>query len=166
MEILAAGPFCEYWESVRGRTKRVIAVIPPAELEWAPGPGRWSFGDVIRHLAGIERDMYAENVQGRPSRYPGHGRQLADGWDAVMQYLDAKHAAAMEVFRALTPEQLQGKSQTPAGIPITTAKWLRAMVEHEVHHRGQVYLMLGLLGVKVPPLYGLTEEEVRSRSSR
>ena len=38
------------------------------------------------------------------------------------------------------------------------------MVEHEAHHRGQVYLMLGLLGVPAPPLYGLTEPEVKARS--
>jgi uncharacterized damage-inducible protein DinB len=39
------------------------------------------------------------------------------------------------------------------------------MVEHEVHHRGQMYLMLGMLDVPTPPLYGLTSEEVRARSA-
>jgi uncharacterized damage-inducible protein DinB len=38
------------------------------------------------------------------------------------------------------------------------------MIEHEVHHRGQIYLILGLLGVTTPPLYGLTEPQVRARS--
>lgn len=38
------------------------------------------------------------------------------------------------------------------------------MLEHESHHRGQVYLMLALRGVKTPPLYGLTEEEVIAKS--
>jgi len=37
--------------------------------------------------------------------------------------------------------------------------------EHEVHHRGQIYLMLGMLGIPTPPLYGLTSEEVRERST-
>ena len=37
------------------------------------------------------------------------------------------------------------------------------MIEHEIHHRGQIYLMLGMLGVPTPPLYGLTSEEVRGR---
>lgn len=164
MEILSAGPFAAYWDNVRGRTKRVMLAIPPGQLEWAPAPGRWTFGDTIRHLAGIERDMYAENVQGRPSRYPGHGRELADGFDAVTAYLDRKHAEAQAIFGALTPEQLQEKCRTVAATPITTGKWLRAMVEHEAHHRGQIYLMLGLLGAPAPPLYGLTEEEVKARS--
>ncbi len=44
-------------------------------------------------------------------------------------------------------------------------KWLRPMIEHEVHHRAQIYLTLGMLGVDTPPLYGLTSEEVRERSA-
>jgi uncharacterized damage-inducible protein DinB len=38
------------------------------------------------------------------------------------------------------------------------------MVEHESHHRGQIYLMLGMLGVKTTPLFGLTAEEVQARA--
>ena len=165
MDILNAGAFAEYWDNVRRRTRRVAALIPADQLEWTPAPGKWSMGDLIRHLAGIERDMYAENVQGRPSRYPGHGPELAGGLEAVLAYSDRKHAESLAIFRALTPEQLEAKCTTPAGTPITTKKWLRAMVEHEAHHRGQLYFMLGLLGVTTPPLFGLSEEEVRARSA-
>ncbi len=38
------------------------------------------------------------------------------------------------------------------------------MIEHEIHHRGQIYLYLAMLDVPTPPLYGLTEEEVKARS--
>lgn len=166
MEIKSAGPFTAYWEGIRGRTRRVVEVIPADRIEWAPAAGRWTLGDIVRHLAGIERDMYAENVQGRPTRYPGHGKELAEGKDALLTYLDRKHAESLEIFRGLTPAQLESKCQTPAGTPITTWKWLRAMVEHESHHRGQLYFMLGLLGVPTPPIFGLTEEEVTARSIR
>ena len=165
MEIRGIEPFLDYWESVRGRTLRVIDRIPPDRLEWAPAEGRWSFGDIVRHLASVERDMYAETVDGRPSRYAGCGRDLADGAGAVRAFLDEKHVQALAIFRTLTPERLAAKCLTPAGTPITTYKWLRAMVEHEAHHRGQLYLMLGLLGVPAPPLYGLSEPEMRARSS-
>ena len=70
----------------------------------------------------------------------------------------------MEVFRSLSEEDLQKKCTIPSGGQITLWKWLRAMIEHEVHHRGQIYLYLQLLGVPSPPLYGLTSEEVRERS--
>ena len=165
MEIRSVGPFLEYWGNIRGRTRRVVACIPPDRVEWTYRPGKFTLGDVVRHLAAIERFMYAETVAGRPSRYAGGGRELADGYEAVLAYLDRLGAESRAIFAALTDADLQRKCETPAGTPITTWKWLRAMVEHEAHHRGQIYLMLGLLAVPTPPLYGLTSEEVRARSA-
>jgi uncharacterized damage-inducible protein DinB len=164
MEIRTIEPFLDYFAKIRERTRRVVVLIPPDRLEWAPREGAWTFGDLVRHLAAIERWMFAENVSGRPSRYPGHGRELAEGYDAVLAYFDGMHDEAMDVFRALTPDALQARCTTPGGAPMPAWKWLRAMVEHEIHHRGQIYLMLGMIGVPTPPLYGLTSEEVRDRS--
>ena len=164
MEIRDPAIFLEYLASVHGRTRRVILCIPPNDIEWTPVPGKFTFGDLVRHQAGIERYMYAETVQGSPSRYHGHGRELADGFDAVLAYYDRLHEEARERFAALPPEAFHGKTVTPAGVAITTYKWLRAMLEHEAHHRGQLYLMLGMRGVAAPPIYGLTAEEVQARS--
>jgi uncharacterized damage-inducible protein DinB len=165
MEIRTIEPFLDYFGRIHERTRRVAACIPPEQLEWRPREGAFSFGDLLRHLGAIERWMFAENVAGRPSRYPGHGPELADGYAAVMDYVDRMHGEAMDIFRALTPDALQARCTTPGGASMPAWKWLRAMVEHEIHHRGQIYLMLNLLGVPTPPLYGLTSEEVRERSA-
>jgi uncharacterized damage-inducible protein DinB len=166
VEIRDTGTFLGYLGSVHQRTRRVVQCIPPADIEWTPAPGRFTLGEIVRHLAGIERWMYGETVQGRPTAYPGHGTNLADGFDDVLAYYDRLHAESREIFCALTEQNLQAKCLTPAGTPITTWKWLRAMLEHEAHHRGQLYLMLGLRGVATPPIYGLTAEEVQARSVR
>ena len=164
MEIREAAAFFDYWEKVRGRTRRVVDCIPTERLEWTWQPGKFTLGDLVRHLAAIERYMYAENAQGKPSRYSGHGRELADGIDAVRDFFERAHAESMEIFRALTDADLLRKCQTPGGASISVGKWLRLMVEHEIHHRGQIYMALGMLGVQTPPIYGLTSEEVRERS--
>jgi len=165
MEIRSVKQFLEYWGSLRGRTRRVVTRIPPERLEWTYRPGTFTLGDLVRHLATIERYMYAETVAGHPSRYPGCGRELADGYDAVLAYFDRLDAEATTIIGALGDADLERKCQTPAGVAITTWKWLRAMVEHEAHHRGQIYLMLNMLEVPTPPLYGLTSEEVRAQSA-
>jgi uncharacterized damage-inducible protein DinB len=156
--------FAEYWSKARERTTRVLDHLNEAELEWSYAPGRFTFGDLLRHLAGIERYMYAENVQGQPSSYPGHSSTLACGVAAVAEYVARCHRESLHVFRSLSDTDLQRKCTTPAGAQITTWKWLRAMAEHEAHHRGQLYLMASMRGISIPPLYGLTEEQVQERS--
>lgn len=84
----------------------------------------------------------------------------------VIAYYDTLHAESKAIFSTLTNHQLNEKCLTPAGTPITTWKWLRAMLEHEAHHRGQLYLMLGMRGVTTPPIYGLTSEEVAARAGQ
>ena len=156
--------FLSYLSSVHGRTERVIATIPPGDFDWAPATGRFSFADQIRHLANIERWMYGETAQGKPSRYQGHGKEFADGPDAVLAYHKRLHEESRRIFESLPTERYEAKVETPAGAPITLWKWLRAMLEHEAHHRGQIYYMLGMRGVRTPPIYGLTSEEVIVRS--
>ena len=156
--------FLEYFEKVRGRTLRVVKCIPPEHIEWTYAAGKFTLGDLVRHLAAIERYMFVENACNRPSRYPGHGRELAEGYEAVIDYLREMHTESMAVLRTLSDDALHKKCLTPDGAKITVWKWLRAMIEHEIHHRGQIYLYLSMLGVKTPPLYGLSEEEVLARS--
>lgn len=164
MEIRSIDQFLPYYEGVRERTRRVVACIPDGRMEWRHAPGRFSFGDLVRHLAALERRMFAENVAGRPSSYAGHGRELADGPDEVHRFFEEMHAESIEIFRALSDDDLVRRCTTPAGASLPVWKWLRAMVEHEVHHRGQLYLMLGMVDVPTPPIFGLTSEQVRERS--
>ena len=109
--------------------------------------------------------MFAENVSGRPSLYAGCGRELAEGYEAVVCFFEEKNSETVEILGKLSPDRLQERCETPGGASIPVWKWLRAMVEHHAHHRGQVYLLLGLMGVATPPLYGLTAEQVQERSA-
>jgi uncharacterized damage-inducible protein DinB len=154
--------FLAYLERVRDRTRRLAVLIPPRHINWAPKLGAMTTGDLVRHIAVTERFVWAETVAGRRVAYTSHGSELANTHADVIAYFDALHAESLEIFRALTPEQYRGECLTPAGSPIPVWKWLRAMVEHEVHHRGQLYLALSLLGVETPPLFGLTSEDLRT----
>ena len=156
--------FLDYLEKVHGRTLRVLRCIPPEKIEWSYHEGKFTLGDIARHLAAIERQMFAENAQFKPSRYNGCGREFADGHENVLNYFEKMHRESVEIFSKLTDSDLNRKCETPGGAFITLWKWLRSMAEHEIHHRGQIYLYLAMLGVPTPPLYGLTSEEVRARS--
>lgn len=166
MEIIDGQSFVKYLDKVKARTQRLFDYVPEDKIEWTYQEGKFTIGDQIRHLAAIERFMYVENVQLRPSKYQGCGTELAEGKEATVQFYQQMQKESREVFEQLTNADMNRKCQTPGGIEITVWKWLRALVEHEVHHRGQLYMYLAMLGIKTPPLYGLTSEEVIERSEK
>ena len=165
MEFQTIEPFLKYFASVRERTMRVARCIPPDKIEWTYATGRFTLGDLLRHLALTERYLWGENVQGKPSKYKAHGTEFAEGYENVLAFVEKMHAESLQIFSRLTDEDLQKKCKTPDGAAITAWKWLRLMVEHEIHHRGQIYIYLSLLDVATPPLYGLTSEQVRARAA-
>lgn len=164
MQIIDINAFLDYYQSVRARTRRLLPLVPPDRLEWSYRPGKFTLGDQVRHIAAIERFLYAETVLGRPSQYAGCGPELASGYEATLAFFDRCHAETLEILRPLTPERLQQKCYPLGGPGLTVWKWLRLLPEHEIHHRGQLYLYLAILGVETPPIFGLTSETVALRS--
>jgi len=65
--------FLAYYSRIKGRTERLFEYIPKDKMEWTYQSGKFTIGDILRHLALIERKMYAENVQLKPSLYKGCG---------------------------------------------------------------------------------------------
>ncbi|MEP0985746.1 DinB family protein [Ekhidna sp.] len=73
MEIYDGQSFVKYLDKVKARTSRLFDFIPEDKIEWTYQNGKFTIGDQIRHLAAIERFMYVENVQLKPSKYQGCG---------------------------------------------------------------------------------------------
>jgi uncharacterized damage-inducible protein DinB len=164
MQIQDLDIFLEYLGKVHQRTVRVVRCIPADKLEWSFREDKFTLGDLVRHVAAIERYMFVETIQGKPSRYTGCGEELASGLEEVVTFLERIHSESIEIISHLSAENLNRKCTTPDGASIAVWKWLRLMVEHEIHHRGQIYTYLAMLSIPTPPLYGLTSEQVRDRS--
>lgn len=164
METGAPEVLIDYLGKVHHRTMRVARSIPADRLDWSFAEGKFTLGDLVRHIGAINRHMFGETCQGKPSRYSGCGREIAASYEEVMDFTERMHLETVAIVRGLGPSGLMGKCPTPDGASITVWKWLRLMAEHEIHHRGQIYIYLAMLGVPTPPLYGLTSEQVLERS--
>lgn len=165
MQIQNLDVFFEYLDKVHQRTMRAVRCIPADKLDWSYAEGKFTLGDLVRHMGAIERYMFGETIQGKPSSYSGCGKYLADGIDEVIQFKDTMDRETVEIIRTLGEDGMTRKCITPDGASITVWKWLRLMVEHEIHHRGQLYIYLAMLEVPTPPLYGLTAEQLVERSA-
>lgn len=161
MEIRDLATFLDYFGKLHQRTMRVVSCIPPDKVDWSFRPGKFTVGDLARHIAAANRYIFAETLQGKPSRYAGCSKELAPTYDEILAFSEKLHQESTQIISGI---DLNGKCKTPDGASMTTWKWLRAMTEHEIHHRGQIYTYLALLEVPTPPLYGLTSEQILERS--
>lgn len=152
--------FLKKYKSIRKRTLKLIEVIQPHQLDFAYKKGKFTIADQIRHIAAIERNLYAEIVAGRKNSYNGCGKELADGYENILMYFNQAHCESLNVFGNLKDSDLQEVCYTPTGYAIQKGKWLELLAEHEIHHRAEIYLYLNLLDVQTPPMYGLSAEQV------
>ena len=98
MEVIRVGPFVEYLDRVHQRTRRIVDVVREEDLEWQAGPGRLTPGELIRHLAGIERYMYARERTRPTSALPGtrsRDRRGPCGDKVVLRSLARRSARAI-----------------------------------------------------------------------
>lgn len=165
MEINTISSFLSYYERIREVTNRIIQVIPQDKLDWSYMPGKFTIADLVRHIAAIERNLFAETVLGNPICYSGCGKELADGYDNIVTYYNEMHNQSMAIFKMLSNEDLKRTIKSASGKATTIGGFLRSLIIHEVHHRGTLCIYLNLMNVKTPPILGLTEEEVKQISN-
>lgn len=169
MEAQSVSEFIKYWRGFRGRTRRTLGAFPADAGSWRPVEGAFCVADLTRHLGRAERDFFVVRVCGGPPRVAlGAEAALGKGGDTDLKValteLDALHEESCGMLADLENREgsdaLQRRVTTPVGAEITAWKWLRAMCEHEAHHRGQLALYLRMLGLDPPPIFGHKAEAV------
>jgi uncharacterized damage-inducible protein DinB len=66
MEINSITSFLSYYDKIREGTNQIIQVIPKDKMDWTYKSEKFTIADVVRHIAAIERNVFAELVLGNP----------------------------------------------------------------------------------------------------
>lgn len=164
MEINDIESFIKYFDNIRKRTAKVLNCIPEDKIDWSPKQGKMTFGDIITHLALSERYLFVGIAKYDKNDYSGFDHANVKGYKSIMEFIEESHKESMTLLHSIENSELNKKVTTPDGVKITMWKLLRAMVEHEIHHRGTIYSNLSLLDIKTPPIFGLEEQEVRKQN--
>ena len=151
--------YIDYYEGIRRRTLHFIDAIPADRIDWLPGEGEFTFGDLIRHLAATE-DMFIGAVVNGIWKYAGHKIEAKQERDVAITLLKSTHQDAMKRLGTLSDSALTETRPSLSGTEVKTWRLLMAMVEHEVHHRSQMAMYLTLIKIKPPHIYGLGVEDV------
>jgi uncharacterized damage-inducible protein DinB len=147
-------------------TRRVLARIPEDRLAWQPHPKSMSLGRLASHLAELagfgaltitQDELNLASLAGRTPLALGSRQEILDLFDANVQKTRATiEATGDEAFQK--PWTLRRGDQVFFSIPRVSA--LRTMlINHIIHHRGQLSVYLRLTDTPVPSIYGPTADE-------
>ena len=149
-----------------GVTRRLLERVPDGQLSWAPHEKSMTLGRLAQHLSELPRWCSATITQsgielnaGRPpDPLPGDGargivasfdRNVSDARAALVGRTDAE---------LLAPWTLAVDGKEMFTMPKATV--LRSFVmNHMVHHRGQLSVYLRLQNVLIPSMYGPSADE-------
>lgn len=149
-------------------TRRMLERLPEARLAWQPHAKSMTLGRLGTHLAEIPRwgkrilaqDAYDLPPLGAPRAEPATLGSRAD----ILRSFDESVAALRELLAAKSDEELKkpwsllNRGATLVTLPKGAA--VRSMVlNHSIHHRGQLSVYLRLNDVPLPAVYGPTADE-------
>ena len=153
-------PVAQEFEIESASTRKLLAVVPFDKLTWRPHPKSTTLGDLASHIVTLTgwglttfttTELSFESKSYQPARYPTP--------EALLAGFDQNVRCAMKALAEVRDEDM--------GVPWTLnvdgrnvltlprAAVMRTLVlNHIIHHRGQLSVYLRLLDVPLPSIYG------------
>ena len=156
-----------YWADNRRLLIEAARALRDEDLDIRPAPGLRSIGDVLRHLITAEEHWWHGGMQGSP-----YAHWRPPGWDhlsdeekaarrgqrfptirSILEGLSAAHAPVERFLADLDAADLCEKRRSTWGQDNTLRWILWHLVEHDQHHRGQLYTRVRMLGRDIPQIW-------------
>jgi uncharacterized damage-inducible protein DinB len=143
----AAQNLNDRWTQVRARLLETVDKFADSELDFRPFPASWTVRRLMLHIAheengefnhGLTQMLPAFPAEYDPAQYPN----LA----ALKALLAEVHAPNQAYLAALNDADLERTIHAPWDTDYRLAEMVEHLIEHEIHHRAELSLILGMLG--------------------
>jgi uncharacterized damage-inducible protein DinB len=148
-----------------GATRKVLERLPADKFGWQPHEKSMTLGRLASHVADNAewgtQTMKTTELDFDPSNYKpwiaaSTAELLAKFDKCLADFLAALRGKPDSEF--MVPWTLKGNGQPFFTLPRVAV--LRSMIlNHTVHHRGQLTVYMRLLGIPVPAIYGPSADE-------
>lgn len=125
----------------------LVNQIPENQIGFSPWDGGMNFKEMVDHLVEssdrLMKLISKEHTDQKPS---------AQTWSESVDRLKSNTNTLSHCLSALTQEDLYSTVQAFGGRTMTVAACIDFLRAHEAHHKGQIWQMARMVGVK-PPLF-------------
>jgi len=147
-----------------GATRRMLDRVPDDRLAWKPHDRSMAFGELATHLANLStwgatilKEASFDLADAPPNLTARSSR--AD----ILAFFDGNSSATRALMDKSDAEYLAPWSLKRGGHELFALPRISAfrsfVINHTIHHRGQLSVYLRLNDIPVPPMYGPTADE-------
>jgi uncharacterized damage-inducible protein DinB len=144
-------------------TRRVLERVPSDKLAWKPHAKSMSLGELALHVAmspGVICGWAAQDV----TQFTGEKMPAPKSTEEILAAHDRSVTTSKELLGQIGDAGLDQMWSAKAGdktlMAMPKAALVRAIVmNHWIHHRGQLSVYLRLLDVPLPSIYGPSADE-------
>ncbi|MBI4461578.1 MAG: DinB family protein [Acidobacteria bacterium] len=150
--------FLKQKESIRARTRQVVALVRPEHLRFQPAEGALSVGELLRHIWVSEEGVRRVALE---SDFAYYERRIPEGLHAVLgrpasleeevHNLERVHRETLAAVQAFPLERFEDE-RVHEGLGFRRKVYviLFGLNGHEIHHHAQLMTYLRILGTPVP----------------
>jgi uncharacterized damage-inducible protein DinB len=144
---LRATLLLRWWDRVRSGLIETIDKFHDADLDFAPFRGAFSVRELVLHIAqeefGEVQFGIARQIGEFPPPYPVESYPTVAAAKALLADV---HESTTRFMGVVTDSQLAAEIEAGWGGTYLLEDMILHVIEHEIHHRGELSLILGLLG--------------------
>jgi len=135
------------WQQVRADLLATIDKFSDQELSYVPYDGAWSVGQIMRHIAHEEEIEIAYGLTRELLEFPAeHRAEDYPTVESIKVLLTQVHHHTEAYLEGLDDADLDRDVEAAWGQTYRLGSMVWHVMEHEIHHRGELSLLLGMLG--------------------
>lgn len=140
-----------------GATQRLLNNLTDESLKQEISPENWSLGRISWHIVTAIRALTSQTdlvfvAESEDWPVPPSAKFIADS------YSQASEAFFEAITTQWTDEHLQ-QDVNFFGQEMTNGQLLMFLIQHQIHHRGQMTVLMRQAGLSVPGIYGPSKDE-------
>ena len=145
-------------------TRKLLERVPQDAFDWKPHEKSMSLGQLAAHVAGLHDTWLATTLTADEFDLTQSLPLKAGSVPEILEAFDRSIAQAVELLKAQTEESLHTtwRLKRQGQLLFELPRWVvfRSMVvNHIIHHRGQLSVYLRLRNVPLPAMYGPSADE-------
>ncbi|WP_442599581.1 DinB family protein [Neobacillus sp. D3-1R] len=149
--------FLQFWMYEAGATQKLLNQLTDESLQQEITPENWNLGRVSWHIVTAIRAMTSQTdlvfvASAEDYPVPRSAKFIADS------YAQACEAFFEAITSQWTDETLQ-ETVDFFGQEMPNGQLLMFLIQHQIHHRGQMTVLMRQAGLNVPGIYGPSQEE-------